>query len=275
MASSLSLRNVLSSLVPALILVVSAACGEPDNSVRLAGLGSGAKICTPDAFVTCQCPNRDPGMKQCDTSGTAFEVCKHLDGSDCSDPLVTEAPKPKPKPTEQPVENLCGNGTVDPGEACDDGNLTDGDLCSALCLPKGDPASAGTCPGMPVHLWDKETVEASANTQGYQNKHQAKTPCNGTSMGLYGNDRVFAVTAHKEGTLFVKASGASFDIVLFANSSCENSATEVACGNAATGASFTPEVMGFPIAKDQTLYVIVDGGAVYGEGDANITFKLE
>jgi cysteine-rich repeat protein len=28
---------------------------------------------------------------------------------------------------------LCGNGRIDPGEACDDGNIVDGDGCSAIC----------------------------------------------------------------------------------------------------------------------------------------------
>ncbi|HEY8375446.1 MAG TPA: myxococcus cysteine-rich repeat containing protein [Nannocystis sp.] len=31
------------------------------------------------------------------------------------------------------AEDLCGNGIVDPGEACDDGNTVDGDGCSAMC----------------------------------------------------------------------------------------------------------------------------------------------
>jgi len=33
---------------------------------------------------------------------------------------------------------LCGNGLVDPGEACDDGNYTDGDCCSATCQLVGN-----------------------------------------------------------------------------------------------------------------------------------------
>lgn len=31
--------------------------------------------------------------------------------------------------------SLCGNGILDPGEACDDGNYITGDLCSEKCLP--------------------------------------------------------------------------------------------------------------------------------------------
>jgi cysteine-rich repeat protein len=32
---------------------------------------------------------------------------------------------------------VCGDGTVDPGEACDDGNLTNGDGCDVNCQPTG------------------------------------------------------------------------------------------------------------------------------------------
>lgn len=31
------------------------------------------------------------------------------------------------------IEAVCGNGTVEPGEACDDGNTSDGDYCSSDC----------------------------------------------------------------------------------------------------------------------------------------------
>lgn len=35
--------------------------------------------------------------------------------------------------TQAPIA-LCGNGTTDPGEACDDGNQADGDGCSSICV---------------------------------------------------------------------------------------------------------------------------------------------
>ena len=40
---------------------------------------------------------------------------------------------------------LCGNGVIDPGEACDDMNTMPGDGCSAICqIPAG-----WTCTGTP------------------------------------------------------------------------------------------------------------------------------
>lgn len=48
-------------------------------------------------------------------------------------------------PTPTPTLNLCGNGDLDPGEACDDGNNLDGDCCSATCQldPPGSTCEDG------------------------------------------------------------------------------------------------------------------------------------
>jgi cysteine-rich repeat protein len=55
-------------------------------------------------------------------------------------------------PAQGPGDPNCGNGAVDPNEACDDGNVTDGDGCSAVCEHEdgdgGDPdgtADGGCC----------------------------------------------------------------------------------------------------------------------------------
>ncbi len=50
-------------------------------------------------------------------------------------------------PAQGPGDPNCGNGAVDPGEACDDGNVTDGDGCSARCEtenPGGGEGSDGS-----------------------------------------------------------------------------------------------------------------------------------
>jgi cysteine-rich repeat protein len=41
------------------------------------------------------------------------------------------------------VDNLCGNGRVDPGEWCDDGNHTSGDCCSSTCTLEFGPCDDG------------------------------------------------------------------------------------------------------------------------------------
>ncbi|EKX38261.1 hypothetical protein GUITHDRAFT_144369 [Guillardia theta CCMP2712] len=50
--------------------------------------------------------------------------------------VIQEGPKYVGQIAQQaPVatESTCGNGAIDPGEACDDGNSKDGDGCSASC----------------------------------------------------------------------------------------------------------------------------------------------
>ena len=49
-----------------------------------------------------------------------------------------------PGPLDQGMgPQLCGNGLVENGEACDDGNQNGGDGCSALCMPEAPPPRCG------------------------------------------------------------------------------------------------------------------------------------
>lgn len=42
-------------------------------------------------------------------------------------------------PEDCPVDSICGDGVIDPGEECDDENTTSGDGCSAMCITEGEP----------------------------------------------------------------------------------------------------------------------------------------
>lgn len=46
-----------------------------------------------------------------------------------------------------PPANLCGNGALDAGEACDDGNNDNGDGCNAVCAIEGDCGNGTLEPG--------------------------------------------------------------------------------------------------------------------------------
>ena len=46
------------------------------------------------------------------------------------------------------VPNYCGDGEVDPGEACDDGNTTNGDGCSSTCTIEGCIPTTEICDGL-------------------------------------------------------------------------------------------------------------------------------
>jgi cysteine-rich repeat protein len=256
--------HALAALTLALPLAGLAATGCASNDPQDLAQ-SGLRVCDPAAFIRCLCPNSSEGVKRCNDYGTGFDECRISETRACDEP-------PPVMDAGPPPVNKCGNGTVDPGEACDDGNKKDGDFCSSVCLPTGDPKGAGLCPGVPVHLWGSEVIEASANTVSYPNSHKAENPCN-MSMGLFGNDRVFAITAHKAGALHVETSAASYDVVLFVNKTCLDSKTEVACANA-NYLTFEGEQLDTPIKKDETLYVIVDGGPNSGAGDTQVRFSI-
>ncbi len=40
---------------------------------------------------------------------------------------------------EEPPTSVCGNGVLEPPETCDDGNTANGDGCSAVCAVESDP----------------------------------------------------------------------------------------------------------------------------------------
>ena len=48
-------------------------------------------------------------------------------------PLVLVAVSTLTLLAAKPALAACGNGVLDPGEACDDGNTASGDGCSATC----------------------------------------------------------------------------------------------------------------------------------------------
>lgn len=58
------------------------------------------------------------------------------DGSD-DGPGLDPTDGAEPEPPRQDVRGVCGDGIVDPDEACDDGNDVDGDGCNAGCVPSG------------------------------------------------------------------------------------------------------------------------------------------
>src|SRR5690606_16770154 len=86
--------------------------------------------CVPLSTSRCLCELRE-GVRQCDESG-------RLGPCVCEDPVV---------------DDVCGDGIVQYGEACDDQNLVAGDGCSPTCLPDGRPPSVEQCPGQSVAIW--------------------------------------------------------------------------------------------------------------------------
>lgn len=55
----------------------------------------------------------------------------------CASGIVCPAPLQCAAVQAVCISNQCGNGIVDPGEACDDGNIMNGDGCSSTCQNEG------------------------------------------------------------------------------------------------------------------------------------------
>lgn len=174
---------------------------------------------------------------------------------------------------------FCGNGKIDPGEACDDKNKVAGDGCGPNCQPDGNPNGADVCPGMPITVWGTEANGVSARSQtttGYGTAMArlagACTSGGSTSTGANAPNRVYAITTKKAGTLVVTTSNSNFDHQLYARSTCADQNSEIICASNVSGTG--GETLQFTVSADTTYYVIVDG-LVTGSGNYDINFKIQ
>src|SRR5687768_5483170 len=107
-------------------LVSLAALGCGDSSAARVSDTTGPR--TPDPDTTSAEPPTTGTTAPATTSGTTDEPT--------TGPVVTPTTSGTTGTTDTsgaPAE--CGNGILEPGEACDDGNLVDGDGCESSCQP--------------------------------------------------------------------------------------------------------------------------------------------
>lgn len=175
---------------------------------------------------------------------------------------------------------FCGDDDVNTNEACDDGNKTENDGCSNSCQqPNGDPASGGSCPGHPVHIWPGKTVSATGSTTSYTNAWKNT----GTSCTVSTNelnkwpDHTYQVVPHATGTLQVKLTPDPADnLMLVARTSCTNpqSQTDKMCAN--NGSTGEAETMSFPVTSGTPVFVAVDGaGSTASTKSYKISFAIQ
>ena len=124
------------------LMVLLGACGD-DGSGAATGATDGGATSNGATSATSSETSIDPP--------TTSSMSGVTDGASTTDITTDPGPTTGPGPTTDPVTTdpvttdpattdattdvpaLCGNGVVDPGEACDDGNLVDGDGCEASC----------------------------------------------------------------------------------------------------------------------------------------------
>ena len=143
---TLSLLGLVAGLALSL-----ASCGGADENDD-AGIG-----CTPNASVTCACPNGDMGAQVCLPDGSAFQPCSCSGGDDGND---TEGDDDDDETEgvdagmdESTGGPACGDGVEDPGE-CDEESP---DYCPDDCVGSDDDTGTGStgevndCDMMPTY----------------------------------------------------------------------------------------------------------------------------
>ncbi len=172
---------------------------------------------------------------------------------------------------------FCGDGEVNETEACDDANKVADDGCSNDCRNlNGNPDSAKACPGQPVHLWSSTAVTGTGTTAGFPSAWDE--PGGACTIGAKTNaapDHLYAVTAHRTGTLTVKTIGASYNVLLSARTDCNSAATMAnnMCANNAGTSAPLDETLSFPVVSGRTYYVGVSG-AVGASGTYTVSFQI-
>ncbi len=269
-------RKATALLVVALALVVacSAAPAAPKDE------------CQPGDAYYCRCANREEGSRVCNDDGKTYGPCEPCLGGEPLPPEDASIPDPprdaagdgaRPDAGDGGGDGgaTCPNGTVDPGEECDDGNRTASDGCSATCKLEGSSAAADKCPGMAVHVWNAPVVYTGSTTNPFVNDYTTTPSCGGAT-GSTTPDRVFAVTAHRSGTLRVTSSAASFDHMLYRSETCVptgNSLVNQTCANAVSGNG--GETLELQVTAGSTYHVVIDGAGVAQSGSFTLTWTIQ
>ncbi len=188
---------------------------------------------------------------------------------------------------------FCGDGKVQAGEACDDGNKTADDGCSNDCQSfTGDPPSMNGCPGHPVDVWPGKVVTGTgSNTAGANTFTNGDGTC--TKAGNNGApEHVYAVTAHKNGTMVVTLTGASFTsghpMILVRRTCTDPNSWEEPpvntcsqpgdpirmCANCNGVGPPSDEKAAFPVV-DGTTYTVAASGALLGKGTYTLSFEIK
>lgn len=214
-------------------------------AVGLSSEGDAAQ-CVPHATLRCLCALSE-GVQTCSESG-------RLSACECNDSGGAPATAPA---------SLCGNGTVDEGEACDDGNLVANDGCSPLCVPDGRPPAVESCPGQPVEVAPGRAVRLDLATFA-RGSNDASGSC-----GLMSQpDRVYAVRASRTGTMTV-AVASDAALAFSIRTTCAAPGTALSCDAVVAG---VPVFRRIPVELGQTYFVVLEPQQASAQAAYSITF---
>lgn len=186
---------------------------------------------------------------------------------------------------------MCGNGVLEPGEACDGADLQ-GLGCQSLGFDTGTLVCAADCTFDSSGCSGVETCQDGQDDDGDGLADCADTDCAGAcanacsappvlpdSVAVLGNTLdhaplseptscseasssavVYQITAAATGFLDVELTALSSpNLSISVRTSCESAASELGCKDSATGAD-TIEFLSVPIVQGEVVHVVVSGG---------------
>jgi cysteine-rich repeat protein len=254
-----------------------------------------ATLCTPKKASYCRCQDRSQGEKVCAADGKSFgkcEPCETLDNpegpllpgdpgysGDDDDTGFPQRDSGSESDTGASEPAKCGDAKVQTNEDCDDGNADNDDGCSDACKLAGSaPDATSTCPGLAVDVWGGEHRPTLTATTVGSGARKTKDLCAASgstaSDGSGAADRVFHVTAHKNGTMYVTVTDPTFDAYLYMSKDCDpTSETSLKCVNKVSAVG--GETLAFGATAGSSYTVFVDGAASGAEGTLKVTFSIQ
>ena len=173
---------------------------------------------------------------------------------------------------------VLGDSTAGTGEACDDINKVEDDGCANSCRNfNGNPDSGKSCPGQPVHVWGSTTVSGTGTTTGFPSIWTGPgNDCSAVSNVNVAEDHIYAVTAHRTGTMTVSTTGANFNVILSARRTCMDATTQGTgmCANNAGSTAPLDETMSFAVTSG-TIYYVGVSGAVGADGNYTLNLRIQ
>ena len=224
------------------------ACDEPPDEICTDGVDNDrdnrADCADPDCAGHPACADADP--EDCDDG-----VDNDDDGrTDCDDPDCGADPACRPDPED------CGDGRDNDGDGrtdCDDAD------CAA------DPACQQTEPGSCADPLIGGVGVATGDT-GDGADHAAP----GCALGVGGLDAVYRVSFPQATTVCASTVGSDFDTVLYVQTTCGDTDSELACNDDGETLQSTLE---FEAAAGVPYYVVVDGYNANYSGTYTLTLS--
>jgi cysteine-rich repeat protein len=158
--------------------------------------------------------------------------------------------------------SVCGNGTVEFGEACDDGNTLPGDGCAADCTVELAPfCTAASLAVLGANSGD--TTTGSTSFTGDE--------ANGCLVDTAGREQLWRFIPLASGTLTLTLASDA-DLGVYVRTDCESAASTVDCRDLEIAG--TVETLEVPVTAATPVFIFVDGFTATDAGPYTLTLAM-